>query len=56
MIDYADKMLLTEIDAECHDADVYFPDFDTSKWEKEVLSTHITEDNIIYKHLVYRRK
>ena len=56
MIEYADKMLLTEVDAECKDADVYFPDFDKNDWNSEVLSSHITEDNIPYKHLVYTRK
>lgn len=56
MIEYADKMLLTEVDAECKDADVYFPDFDRNDWNSEVLSSHVTEDNIPYKHLVYRRK
>lgn len=56
MIDYADKMLLTEVDAECLDADVYFPDFNKEEWDSEVLSTNKTEDDILYKHLVYKRK
>jgi len=56
MIDYADKMLLTEVDAECLDADVYFPDFNKEEWDSEVLSTNKTEDDISYKHLVYKRK
>ena len=56
MIDYADKMFLTEIDAECCDADVYFPDFNKNEWDSEILSTNKTEDNIIYKHLIYKRK
>lgn len=56
MIDYADKMLLTEVDAECFDADVYFPDFNKEEWDSEVLSTNKTEDDISYKHLVYKRK
>lgn len=56
MINYADKMLLTEIDAECSEADVYFPDFDKNEWKREVLSIHKTDDDISYKHLVYKRK
>lgn len=56
MIDYADKMLLTEVDAECLDADVYFPYFNKEEWDSEVLSTNKTEDDISYKHLVYKRK
>lgn len=56
MINYADKMLLTEIDAECSEADVYFPYFDKNEWKREVLSIHKTDDDISYKHLVYKRK
>lgn len=54
MIDYSDKLVLTEIDAESN-ADVYFPDFDKSCWDSEVLAEH-EENNIKYKHLVYKRK
>ncbi len=56
MINYADKMLLTEIDAECSDADVYFPNFNKDEWNSELISSNKTEDNISYKHLVYKRK
>ena len=56
MIDYADKMLLTEVDAECKDADVYFPEFDKNEWNSKVLSSHVTLEDIPYKHLVYTRK
>lgn len=56
MIDYADKMLLTEIDAEEKDADVFFPYFNKDNWDSELLSSHTTDDNISYKHLVYKRK
>ena len=54
LIDYADKLLLTEIE-DSKDADVYFPEFDEQKWEKQVLSEHNYE-NIHYKHLIYTRK
>ena len=55
MIDYADKLVLTEIDAEDKNADAYFPTFNEEYWLKEELSEH-EENNIKYKHLVYKRK
>ena len=54
MLDYSDKLILTEIDAEA-DADVYFPSFDKSEWNREVVGEH-EEDDVSYKHLVYTRK
>ena len=54
MMEYADKMLLTEIDKES-DADVYFPLINYSEWDREVLSTH-QHENIEYKHVSYTRK
>ena len=54
MLDYSDKMILTEIDAEA-DADVYFPSFDKKEWNSEVVGEH-QENDISYKHLVYTRK
>lgn len=54
MIDYADKMLLTEIDCESV-ADVYFPEFVMDDWNREVLSNHEYND-INYSHVVYTRK
>ncbi len=51
----SDKMILTEIDAEDKDADVYFPTFDKKEWNQEVLCSH-QQDDISYKHLVYTRK
>jgi dihydrofolate reductase len=53
MIDDADTMYLTEIDAEA-DADCYFPEIKENEWEKEVLCEH--NDHIPkYKHLIYKR-
>lgn len=54
MLDYSDKLILTEIDAEA-DADVYFPKFDKNEWDSTVLGEN-SENNISYKHLVYTRK
>lgn len=55
MIDFADKLVLTEIDAEDKEADAYFPKFNKDEWNSEELSSH-EENNIKYKHLVYTRK
>jgi len=38
-IDYADSMLLTEIN-DSIDADVYFPEFSLTDWERCILSNH----------------
>ena len=54
LLDYSDKMILTEIDASA-DADVYFPSFDKNDWNSEVVGEH-EENDISYKHLVYTRK
>ena len=55
MIDYSNKLILTEVDDEAKDADVYFPKFNKKEWSKKVLSEQV-EDDIKYKHLVYTRK
>lgn len=50
-IDVADELYLTEIDAEA-DADVYFPQFDKGKFDKEVIGDG--EDNgISYRFVRY---
>ena len=54
-IDNASRMLITEIDATCPSADVYFPNIDTDTWNPTVLSS-VTEQDINYKHLEYKRK
>lgn len=54
-IDKVDKMYLTEIDAECKNADAYFPEFNKEEWRREVLKE--AEDNSIqYKHVLYKKK
>ena len=53
-IDIADNLYLTEIDAECLDASVYFPEFDKNNYEKTILKEN--EDNgIKYKHVLYKK-
>ena len=54
MIDEADTMYLTEIDAEA-EADCYFPEFNKEEWESTILCEHNDNDQK-YKHLVYKRK
>ena len=54
MIDYADKMLLTEINDEAL-ADVYFPEFFLDEWDRELISRH-EYDGIDYGHVLYKRK
>ncbi len=51
----ADEMILTEVDAECEEADAYFPEIDESIWDSEV--THEFKDNNPpYLRKIYRRK
>ncbi len=54
-IDYTDKMYLTEIDAECKDADVFFPSFNEEEWNQELLGEN-EDEGIHYKHVLYKRK
>lgn len=54
MIEYADKMLLTEIN-DSKDADAYFPEFSLKDWNRDVLSNH-KYAGLKYSHVVYTRK
>ncbi|UKI24061.1 MAG: dihydrofolate reductase [Anaerotruncus sp.] len=49
------KLYLTEIDAECPDADTFFPQFDKSEWSREVLSC-AEENGISFFHVLYSKK
>lgn len=51
---YADNLYLTEVDMES-EADVYFPEFDKSLYDKEIVLEN-SDNNINYKHVIYRRK
>ena len=55
MIEEAEKLILTEIDATCLEADAYFPSFDKKAWDETLLATK-EENNVSYKHLVYTKK
>lgn len=54
-VNICDFMYLTEIDAEDQNADVYFPEFDKVKWEKEIVGTN-NDNNICYNHIKYTRR
>ena len=54
MIEYADKMLLTEID-DSRLADVYFPEFNIEDWDRLLISSNSYND-IKYNHVSYTRK
>lgn len=54
-IDKVDTMYLTEIDASDDKADVYFPSFNKSEWNYELLNEN-SDNNIKYRHVRYRRK
>lgn len=51
----AQNIYLTEIDAECADADTYFPRFDKSLYNKEVLAEHSAGETK-FKHILYIKK
>lgn len=54
-IDLANKMYLTEVEAEDSKADVYFPKFDKNEWEKSIIAEN-EDDSIKYKHVLYKKK
>lgn len=54
-IDKVDTMYLTEIDASDDKADVYFPSFNKSEWNYELLNEN-SDNNIKYRHVRYKRK
>lgn len=52
---YADKLYLTEIDAECEDADTFFPDFNKADYTAEKL-TDFNVNDIHFSHVLYTKK
>lgn len=53
-LEYADKLYLTEIDADCPEADTFFPEFDKTQWSREVLAEH-NENGVEFKHILYKK-
>ena len=54
-INDSDRMILTEIDACCNEADAYYPEFDKNDWIEEEISKK-EYNNIKYRHVLYKRK
>lgn len=54
-IELADEIVLTEIDAEEREADVYFPKFKMEEYEQELIKK-VDDEDIFYQHVLYRRK
>ncbi len=52
---FADELILTEVEAECSDADVYFPRFDKSLYEAEIIAEN-SDGGVNYKHVKYTKK
>ena len=52
---YADKLYLTEIEAECSEAEVFFPKFDKALFNREKL-TDFEDDGIKFSHILYTKK
>ncbi len=52
---YANKLILTEIEAEDKAADTYFPEFNRDEWKAKVIAEH-NENDIQYKHVIYTKK
>lgn len=55
MMPYVDKMLLTEIDDTCDEADAFFPKFSSLDWDREVVGDGY-ENNTYFRHVKYCRK
>ncbi len=52
---YADKLYLTEIDAEDSDADTFFPEFNWEEWYKTLIEEN-NQNDINFKMYLYERK
>lgn len=51
---YADNLYLTEINAECPDADTYFPEFNKSDYIKEIVNFYDVNGTEFY-HVIYKK-
>lgn len=52
---YADRLYLTEIDATDNAADIFFPEFNKSEWDKQILRKG-NDHGIAYTHALYIKK
>lgn len=51
----ADKIYLTEIEAECPDADTFFPQLDKSLYTRSVIGEY-EENGVRFSHVLYTKK
>ncbi len=51
----AKKLYITEVEFECDDADVFFPDIDLSEWDRHVIGSG-EENGLKFRHLLYMKK
>ena len=54
LIDYANKLYLTEIDKTDNSADTFFPRFNLDEWDGSIISQN-TENDINYSHVLYKK-
>lgn len=54
-LEHAKKLYLTEVDGEDKDADVFFPEFDKTKYTRKVLQKGETDD-LKYEMCLYEKK
>ena len=55
MLPYSKRLILTEVNAECLDADTYFPEFNKQDFERKVLGEG-SDNGISFEHIEYVRK
>ena len=55
MLEFADKMYLTHIDAVEDNADTYFSQFDFEEWDNILFGTNM-DNGTSYRHVLYKRK
>lgn len=55
MLPYAEKLYLTEVDAEDEAADTFFPEFDPNNYRREIIKEGADND-LAYHHVLYTKK
>ena len=55
LLDRCDRLYLTEIDATCDDAEVYFPSFDKGAYRRTVLAEY-TVNGVHFAHVLYEKE
>lgn len=54
LLPYADKLYLTEVDAEDKEAEVFFPEFNPADWQKTIIGKGADND-LVYHHALYTK-